>query len=88
MSNYWIVESIGLVATSLLIISMCFNTKSYKGTLLMRILNLSCSFVWIVYALLKSPILISTLISNTLLVFINLYFLIIAVKNKEKFSRN
>lgn len=79
------IEAIGLVATALLIASMCFNTKTFKGTLWLRILNMLCSVVWIVYACCKG--LLATLVSNTLLTFINLYFLIIAVKNKENFGK-
>ena len=45
-------EAVGLVATVLLVISLCFNTKTFKGTLCMRVLNLLCSGVWIVYGVL------------------------------------
>lgn len=81
------VEVIGLVATAILIASMCFNTKTFTGTLLMRVLNLVCSVIWIIYACAHTPGLLSTLVSNVLLTFINLYFLIIAVKNKDKFGK-
>lgn len=81
------VEAIGLVATVILVASMCFNTKTFIGTLLMRFLNLVCSVVWIIYVCAHTPGLLSTLVSNILLTIINLYFLIIAVKNKDNFGK-
>lgn len=79
------VEAIGLVATVLLVVSLCFNTKTFKGTLFMRILNLTCSAVWIVYGILNG--LLATFVSNILCVLINLYYLILAVKNKDTFGK-
>lgn len=78
-------EAVGLVATVLLVISLCFNTKTFKGTLCMRVLNLLCSGVWIVYGVLLG--LLATFVSNILCVLINLYFLILAVKNRDSFGK-
>ena len=78
-------EAVGLVATVLLVISLCFNTKTFKGTLCMRVLNLLCSGVWIVYGVLLG--LLATFVSNILCVLINLYYLILAVKNKDSFGK-
>lgn len=78
-------EAVGLVATVLLVISLCFNTKTFKGTLCMRVLNLLCSGVWIVYGVLLG--LLATFVSNILCVLINLYYLILAVKNRDSFGK-
>lgn len=78
-------EAVGLVATVLLVISLCFNTKTFKGTLCMRVLNLLCSGVWIVYGVLLG--LLATFVSNSLCVLINLYYLILAVKNRDSFGK-
>ena len=77
--------AVGLVATVLLVISLCFNTKTFKGTLCMRVLNLLCSGVWIVYGVLLG--LLATFVSNILCVLINLYYLILAVKNRDSFGK-
>ena len=78
-------EAVGLVATVLLVISLCFNTKTFKGTLCMRVLNLLCSGVWVVYGVLLG--LLATFVSNILCVLINLYYLILAVKNRDSFGK-
>ena len=78
-------EAVGLVATVLLVISLFFNTKTFKGTLCMRVLNLLCSGVWIVYGVLLG--LLATFVSNILCVLINLYYLILAVKNRDSFGK-
>ena len=78
-------EAVGLVATVLLVISLCFNTKTFKGTLCMRVLNLLCSGVWLVYGVLLG--LLATFVSNILCVLINLYYLILAVKNRDSFGK-
>ena len=78
-------EAVGLVATVLLVISLCFNTKTFKGTLCMRVLNLLCRGVWIVYGVLLG--LLATFVSNILCVLINLYYLILAVKNRDSFGK-
>lgn len=78
-------EAVGLVATVLLVISLCFNTKTFKGTFCMRVLNLLCSGVWLVYGVLLG--LLATFVSNILCVLINLYYLILAVKNRDSFGK-
>ena len=78
-------EAVGLVATVLLVISLCFNTKTFKGTLCMRVLNLLCSGVWIVYGVLLG--LLATFVSNILCVLINLYYLLLAVQNRDSFGK-
>lgn len=81
-------EIIGVVATVFILCSMCFNTSSYKTTLLMRIFNLIGSVVFVVYGVLIPAI--STAVLNFVLIVINTYhiaMLVIDKKNEEKVER-
>ena len=75
-------ELIGITATLLILVSMLFPTLSYKGSLLMRILNLIGSAVFVVYGCLLPAI--STALLNGALIIVNgvhLYKLIKEHKN-------
>ena len=77
----WI-EIIGIVATLLILASMSFRTDSYKGDVLMRILNMVGSAVFAVYGFLLPAW--STAILNTALVFVNAWHLYSLVRNHKK----
>ena len=77
----WI-EIIGIVATLLILASMSFRTDSYKGDVLMRILNMIGSAVFAVYGFLLPAW--STAILNTALVFVNAWHLYSLVRNHKK----
>lgn len=77
----WI-EVIGIVATLLILASMSFRTDSYKGDVLMRILNMIGSAVFAVYGFLLPAW--STAILNTALVFVNAWHLYSLVRNHKK----
>lgn len=77
----WI-EIIGFVATLLILASMSFKTDSYKGDVLMRILNLIGSAVFAVYGFLLPAW--STGILNVLLVGVNTYHLVLLILNHKK----
>ncbi len=81
----WI-EIIGIVATLLILASMSFRTDSYKGDVLMRILNMVGSAVFAVYGFLLPAW--STAILNTALVFVNAWHLYSLVKNHKKEMAN
>lgn len=68
------VEIIGLIASLLIVFSMVFKTTSFKGTILMRILNGLGSIFFIVYGF-SLPAL-ATGISNSFLLIINVFYLI------------
>ena len=81
-------EIIGIVATVFILCSMCFNTSSYKTTLLMRIFFFFFSVVFVVYGVLIPAI--STAVLNFVLIVINTYhiaMLVIDKKNEEKVER-
>ncbi len=80
-------EIIGIVATLFVLVSMLFNTLSYKGSLWMRILNIAGSVVFVVYGVLLPAI--STAVLNAVLIFVNGYHLIRLIKdNKNKKENN
>lgn len=80
-------EIIGIAATLFVLVSMLFNTLSYKGSLWMRILNIAGSVVFVVYGVLLPAI--STAALNVVLIFVNGYHLIKLIKdNKNKKENN
>ena len=80
------IEIIGIVATLLILVSMCFKTQTYKGTFWMRVINIIGSIVFVVYGVLLPAI--STAILNGALIIVNLYHIIILVKSNKKTNNN
>ncbi len=76
------IEIVGIVATIFILISMCFKTTSFKGSLFMRILNIIGSVVFVVYGVLLPAI--STAILNGALIIVNTYHLIILIKENKR----
>lgn len=74
------VAIIGLVASIVVLISMCFNPSTKRGNLLMRGVNLVGSIISVVYGLLLGPLGAGMILLNGVLVFVNLIYLIKAVK--------
>ena len=72
----WI-EAVGIIATIFILISMCFKTVSFRGSVLMRCLNIFGSIVFVVYGALLPAI--STAVLNT----VHLVILIRDQKKKE-----
>ena len=80
-----VIEIIGITATLLILVSMCFKTTSPKGALCMRIINIVGSAVFVVYGILLPAI--STAILNGALIIVNTYhtiFLMKSDKNKKQ----
>ena len=80
-----IVEIIGIIATILILVSMCFTTLSFKGSLCMRIGNIIGSVAFVVYGILLPAY--STAILNGCLIIVNAYHivkLIVDYKKKQK----
>ena len=77
-----IVELIGIVATLFVLVSMCFKTTSFEGSLCMRIINIIGSAVFVVYGILLPAY--STAILNFALIIVNAYHLIILIKENNK----
>lgn len=73
-------EIIGIIASVLIVFSMVFKTTTFKGTMLMRILNLTGSVFFIVYGFLLPAY--ATAITNTCAFVLNLIYII-----KEPYDR-
>ena len=67
-------EIIGLIASILVVVSMVFKTTTYKGTMLMRILNLCGSIFFIIYGFILPAY--STAITNSCAFILNLFYII------------
>ena len=80
------VALIGLLASAVVLISMCFNTSTRKGTIKMRTLNLVGSVISVVYGILLGSKGLGMIILNGPLVFINIYYLFRRNNYKEDSS--
>ena len=67
---------VGLVASIIVLISMCFNTRTRCGELWMRGLNVIGSILSDLYGLLLGPEGFAMLLLNTPLIFISAYYFI------------
>lgn len=76
------VEIIGIVATLFILASMSVNTKTLKGDIWMRAINIVGSVVFVVYGVLLPAW--STAILNVALVVVNTVHLILLIKNAKK----
>lgn len=76
----WI-ELIGILATVFIIISMSCKTTSRKSAIMMRITNIIGSVIFIVYGILLPAL--STAILNGIVTVINIYHLILLIKDSK-----
>ena len=74
------VALVGLLASLIVLISMCFNTRTQHGELLMRVLNLIGSVISVIYGIVLGPVGFGVIILNAPLIFINLFYVF---KNKS-----
>ena len=70
------VALIGLLASVIVLVSMCFNTKTRKGTFMMRLINLVGSILSTIYGLALGTSGIGVVLLNSVLIFINLFYLV------------
>ena len=70
------VALIGLLASVIVLVSMCFNTKTRKGTFMMRLINLVGSILSTIYGLVLGTSGIGVVLLNGVLIFINLFYLV------------
>lgn len=73
-----IVEIIGYIASAIVLIS--FLTKNIKQ---LRIINIVGCSVFIIYGIMLEPLSVPIILTNTSIVFINIYFLI-KMKTREE----
>ena len=72
---------LGLLASLIVLVSMCFNTRTKRGERLMRSLNLLGSIMSVIYGIVLGPAGFGMILLNGTLVFVNLFYLIKADKN-------
>lgn len=70
------VALLGLLASIIVLVSMCFNTLTKKGETLMRSLNFIGSILSVVYGIALGPAGFGMIILNGILVIVNFYYLI------------
>lgn len=76
MFNY--IEFVGILASILIVFSLIFKTRTFMGTLALRILNLLGSGVFVVYGCLLPAW--STAIANGCCVIIDIVFIIYEIR--------
>lgn len=67
---------LGLLASLVVLVSMCFNTRTKRGERLMRSLNFLGSIMSVVYGIILGPAGFGMILLNGTLVFVNLFYLI------------
>lgn len=67
---------LGLLASLVVLISMCFNTRTKRGERLMRALNFIGSIMSVVYGIILGPAGFGMILLNGTLVFVNLFYLV------------
>ena len=72
---------LGLLASIVVLISMCFNTRTHRGERRMRLLNFIGSILSVIYGIILGPAGFGMIILNGTLTFVNLFYLI---KNDKK----
>ncbi len=75
---------VGLVASIIVLVSMCFNTRTRKGELWMRGSNVVGSILSDVYGILLGPEGFAMLLLNTPLIFISAYYFVKSWRVKDE----
>ena len=75
------VAIVGLFASIVVLVSMCFNTKTIVGELLMRSLNLVGSIISVIYGMMLGALGAGMILLNGTLIFVNLYYLVKSLNN-------
>ena len=76
------IEIVGIIASLFIVVSMCFKTTTFKGTIIMRIINGLGSIVFVVYGALLPAL--ATLITNACAFVINLFYLIKEIRDHKR----
>lgn len=80
------VEYVGIVAGVLILVSMCFPTKTFKATFLLRVFNLIGSIVFLVYGIIRPAI--ATAVVNGGTIIVNSVQIVLLFKKRNKDSEN
>ena len=77
------VALLGLLASVVVLVSMCFNTRTRKGEILLRSWNLVGSILSVVYGFLLGVLGAGMILLNGVLVFVNIFYLVKSARTKE-----
>ena len=66
---------LGLLASIVVLVSMCFNTRTRKGEILMRGINFVGSVLSVIYGIILGPAGFGMILLNGVLVVVNLIYL-------------
>lgn len=80
------IEIISILASLLVLISMLVKTTNFKGTIFMRIFNTIGSVVFVYYG--TARILPAVILMNSLIVIINIIYIIKETKDHKKNAKN
>lgn len=80
------IEIISISASLLVLISMLVKTTNFKGTIFMRIFNTIGSVVFVYYGIAR--ILPAVILMNSLIVIINIIYIIKETKDHKKNAKN
>lgn len=72
----------GLLVSVIILVSMCFNTRTRKGELIFRATNLFGSAASVVYGFFLSIEGLGVIVLNGILIFVNMYYFWKSLKNK------
>ena len=79
MNNF---EVIGIIASVLVVFSMVFKTTTYRGTMMMRILNLTGSIFFVAYGFLLPAY--ATAITNSCALLLNAFYIVKEYKDHKR----
>lgn len=79
MTHY--IEIVGIISTILLIISMAYNCKDKKHTIIMRTINAISAMLFVVYGIFFSAY--STILSNLIIFIIDVFYIIKTLYSKK-----
>lgn len=75
---------LGLVASLIVLVSMCFDASTRKGDILLRSWNLVGSILSVIYGIILGPAGFGMIILNGTLVFVNVWYLIKIWRTKHE----
>lgn len=79
MTQY--VEILGILATVFLILSMAYNCKDVKSSIIMRVINAVAAIMFVTYSIMLNAY--STILSNLIILIIDIYYIVRLSRNKN-----
>ena len=79
-------ELIGILASAIVLCSTLFRTTTFKGTILMRSINIVGSCLFVIYGFVLPAYAVAAM--NAAIIFIHIVFIIVETKNYRKYLKN